>query len=403
MAAHQIAGKTTKKHLVYCWELGQGYGHVLSIRALVHSLLADGWRISAIVAEPHKVRRMLPAAVDVIAMPTLRPEKLYDPTLNLAEVLLNNDFAEPQRLQVRAEQWQRLFGQLQPDVVLIDHAPTALLTAHLLQIRRALLGTGFFISPAGQALPVFSPFRLQTSTAEARLVTQLNQVRLNGQSAQLSTVAELFQQADERFLCTFAQLDHFGLRTDEDYWGAVFDFDYGELPQWQARSGLKIFMYLHADYPELTTVLDMINAMPCNTLVHVGGGQADPGRWPQLRFRTEPQHLGQVAQLADLVICHAGHATIAGMLLRQKPLLLLPKQLEQLILSERLWSQQLALFLPLGGDFSLLPQMIETMTKDQGLRQRLAAFAAYYAGFQQAELTEGMRDALNELAETLAQ
>ncbi len=399
MAMGQTTGETAAlkaPHLLYCWELGQGYGHVLNFRNLARQLLAAGWRLSAVVAEPDKVRRMLPGEVQVLPMPALRPSRLYDPTVNLAEILLNNDFADPLRLQERLRQWDAVLGRLSADVLLIDHAPTALLAAHLRKDRHALIGTGFFIPPDLAKLPPFSPFRDRESNAEQTLLQVIAKVQLAGRTTKLASLAALFQQADEQLLCTFPELDHYGARAG-DYWGAVFDFGYGEAPHWPAKAGPKVFAYLHHDYPELERVLHQLSQLPLNVLVHVGGWHGDPARWPALCFSREPLQLRQVAAQARLVICHAGHATLAGMLLAQVPLLLLPKQLEQLILSERLWQQQLALFLPLAGDFSLLPTMIETLLQEQGLSLRLQAFAGLYQGFSSEEQTEGMLEALTDL------
>jgi len=49
-----------------------------------------------------------------------------------------------------------------------------------------------------------------------------------------------------------------------------------------------------------------------------------------------------VANEADLAITHAGLGTVADFLLAGKPLVLLPVHLDQLLLAEKLASQQLA-------------------------------------------------------------
>lgn len=110
-----------------------------------------------------------------------------------------------------------------------------------------------------------------------------------------------------------------------------------------------------------------------------------------------PLQLEAVATQADLVICHAGHATIAGMLLRQQKLLLLPKQLEQLLLADRLWRQQLALVLVPGADISLLGAMCQRLLQDDALPSRLQQFAAYYAGYSLQEQAMAMLEVLQEL------
>ena len=50
--------------------------------------------------------------------------------------------------------WRSLFDAIAPDLLLADHAPTALLAARGRPgLRRALIGSGFFQPPAQQPLP----------------------------------------------------------------------------------------------------------------------------------------------------------------------------------------------------------------------------------------------------------
>lgn len=400
MAARETTGENlplSQRHLLYCWELGHGYGHLLNFRRLALLLLQDGWRVSAIVRDADKARRLLPAAVNVIAIMPLRGQARFNPTVNLAEILLNNDFADVARVQARADWWQQQFAALAPQVLLIDHAPTALLAGVLTQHTIALLGSGFFIPPNRPQLPLFSLFASASSSAEAELVGVLNQVQLQQRQLQLTALADLFYQTDVQFLCTFAELDHYGVRPDGEYWGAISDFGFGDAPVWPDKTGPKVFMYLHGDYPALSSLLDEVQRLDYNVLAHIGGWQHDGSRWPAIKFMPTPLQLEAVAAQADLVICHAGHATIAGMLLRRQKLLLLPKQLEQLLLADRLWQQKLALVLVPGADISLLGTMCQRLLQDDALPSRLQQFAAYYAGYSVQEQAVAMLEVLQEL------
>jgi UDP:flavonoid glycosyltransferase YjiC (YdhE family) len=109
--------------------------------------------------------------------------------------------------------------------------------------------------------------------------------------------------------------------------------------------------------------------------------------------------MADVATQADLVICHAGHGTLSAMLLAGRPLLLLPKQLEQLVLSVRLCEQHLAYFIPPGGELQLLPSVIDKIYRDQKLHQAIASFQHRYHGFDLSEQAQGMLDALADIFE----
>jgi len=385
-------------HLLYCWELGQGYGHALNFRHLAQLLLDAGWRVSCLVSQPETAQVLLPAAVWVAACPAIVRHKRFMPTRNLAEILQNNGFADETSCSARIDSWLGQIEKLQPDLMLLDYAPTALLAAELAGVKKVLLGTGFFIPPRQSPLPDLLESTAKASSAEAEVLALCNR-RLSGAGRpELSALSELFARVELQFLTTLPEFDHYPQRQDGDYWGPAFELGQGVTPVWRGNGKMRIFVYLHRDYPQLSELLTELARLDADVLLHLAKVDASfMAAWPNLNWSNQPIRLETVCQDADLVICHAGHGTIAGMLLAGKPMLLLPKQLEQLLLARQLCRQHLAYFLMREAPMSLLPELIAKMQQDELLITKLQQFKAMYQGFDRQEQTEGMRDALIDL------
>lgn len=400
MSQEQIAVANTGKapHLLYCWELGQGYGHVLNFRHLAQLMLDAGWQVSCLVSQPDTARALLPAAVVVAACPAIVRQKRFMPTRNLAEILHNNGFADEANCAERIDSWLAQIRQLQPDLMLLDYAPTALLAAELAGVKKVLLGTGFFIPPLQSPLPDLLESTDEASSAEAEVLALCNRRLSQAGRAELSSVSELFARVELQFLTTLPEFDHYPQRQHGDYWGPAFEFGQGVTPIWRGNGKMRIFVYLHRDYPQLAELLTELARLDADVLLHLAKVDASfMAAWPNLNWSSQPIRLDTVCQDADLVICHAGHGTIAGMLLAAKSMLLLPKQLEQLLLARQLCRQHLAYFLLREAPMSLLPELIAKIRQDQHLAAKLQQFKTMYQGFDRQEQTEGMRDALIEL------
>ena len=77
-------------------------------------------------------------------MPQIRD---IEPTCTFAQILHNCGFGDAAELATMAEAWRKLYDFVRPDLIIFDHAPTALLASAGYPVRRALIGTGFFSPP----------------------------------------------------------------------------------------------------------------------------------------------------------------------------------------------------------------------------------------------------------------
>jgi UDP:flavonoid glycosyltransferase YjiC (YdhE family) len=201
----------------------------------------------------------------------------------------------------------------------------------------------------------------------------------------LDTLAGLFE-ADEDFLCTFAELDHHP-RTDARYWGPLFAADEGVAPRWPEGTGPRVFAYVSPGYRDFDKLVGHLRDLPCRSLVHARGltdRQLAKYEARNVRFSPEPVRMAEACREADLVICHGGHGTTAAALLAGRPVLLLHVYLEQLLLAHNVVEQGLGKTVTLDSKSPSYKQLVRDLLSDPRFGERARAFAAKYADFDPA-------------------
>ncbi len=327
--------------ILYTWELGGGLGHLTRIYPILLALEQRGHQVSAAIRERAHVDKIWP---NLLAAVHRAPHKTYPtifenhPVKYFVDILYNIGWGEGKELRVLLYGWEELYKQIQPDFVIHDHSPTALLISQSLGLPHATLGTGF-CSP-----PDESPTRLlrtwvpaepaREQSTSARIVENLN--RLLPRSKPFDRPTQVYARVQENFLTTFAELDHFGARVDAKYWG-IPNATTGARPAWPEGNGPKMFAYLHADdsLPGILKALEMLN-FPC--LIYISGKGPDTAITPPsagLRIVTEHVDLAWAAQECSLGILNGSHGATAAFLLAGRPILQLPIQLEQYLGAKR--------------------------------------------------------------------
>jgi hypothetical protein len=171
----------------------------------------------------------------------------------------------------------------------------------------------------------------ELANSETQVVATINSVVNQFGGRPLTALADLFE-AEEDFLCTLPELDHYQGREQGVYWGPAFSYSEGESPVWPSVGDKRIFAYLNKDYAGLEPLLQQLRTSSWSVFAHI------PGTTPafiqkyssaNLHISAQPADMRQAATQCDLSICHAGAGTSAAMLLSGKPLLLLPVYLEQ--------------------------------------------------------------------------
>ena len=333
-------------NIVMCWELGADLGHVARMKPLAEALQARGHRVDFILRECLPAERLLdPQRFRWYQAPYQHeavPGQIAAPR-SLAQVLYNTGFHAQHNLGGRVRAWGALYALLQPDLLVFDHSPTALLAARALQVPRLVLGTGFGIPPARAPLPYFdgSADDADLKAVEDRITATANAALAAIGDKPLARLADIYDVEAQVFF-TFPELDHYPDRTAGEYWGTTRQ-DAGVPPRWPepiapaVPAGRRVFAYLKP-FKTLPALLATLREAGHPTLIYMGKGAEDFRKQFEggnLAFSDRPVDLGAAVAGSEMVICHSGHGTVSAALLGGKPLLLLPLNMEQRMLSAR--------------------------------------------------------------------
>lgn len=390
--------------VLYAWEFGAALGHIGTFLPVARALRQGGHQVHWAVTQPDQAARLLDAeGFEWLQAPTTAERSGDGPPLNYADILLRYGYADERDLLGLVVAWRGLLRLTGAQVVLTDHAPTAVLAARTLGVPVMQFGGGFFTPPPLAPLPALRPWLGTTEATlaaiDARALLAINAVLGRFERSPLERVADLFVVA-ETALLTFPELDHYRQRGPATYWGAL-PAAVSAPPQWPQAEGPRVFAYLRPHLPHVDACLRALAASPCVALVYAPGlGEAERAAYatPRMRFAEGPVDLNQTAREAVAGINYAAAATTIAFLLAGKPVLLLPGHIEQYMFAQRVVELGAGLALASDRPPLELPALLARIVAEPGLRQRAEAFARKYSGFPQEAVIRNIVRRVEELA-----
>lgn len=329
---------------LYTWELGGELGHISRVLPLALAARAHGHQLILVLKDVSRAESVLERhGITYLQAPLWLPRvKGIDSPVNFTEMLFQHGYLDVNGLLGIIKAWRTLYSLVKPALIIADHSPTALLAARSMGIPRTMFGTGFYSPPRASPLPSMRPWVNLSSQrlddGEQAVLQTINRALARLGTLPLPRVADLFPVPEDEILVSFAELDHYANRKNTEYLGAILSLPNGASPVWPEGSGPKLFVYLTPQYPHFEKVLEQLADSGGRVLIYAG-------RLPQtticrhqntrLKFSITPFNIITVSKQCDVAVCHAGHGTVSAMLLAGKPLLLLPMQLEQFLLSKR--------------------------------------------------------------------
>lgn len=328
--------------LLYAWEFGAALGHVGAFLPLARALRTRGHDMRWVVAQVAPTAPLLAKEGFTWLQAPGRPETpRAGPPLSYNDILLRFGYARHEELLGLVVAWRELLRLNGAQVILADHAPTAILAARTLGIPVVLFSFGFCAPPRQRPLPNMRPWiglpPGQLDALENQALASINAVLGHFDQPPLDAVAQLFDVAEDTLL-GFPELDHYAERGPARYWGNLPDAGVGDAPAWPALPGKRIFGYLRTGTRHHEAALAALHALGQPSVVFFP--DAPPALLarhaaPHLVFSATPLALARAAGEADAAITYAGMSTATSFLLKGKPLLLLPGHLEQFLLARR--------------------------------------------------------------------
>jgi len=343
-----------KRKIAIAWELGDNHGHLGRHMAIADSLTAQGHDVLFIVRNTTIARetlgerghRFIQAPIFQSRAPGVAE------TVNYASILLASGYRRQQDFSGLLAAWLDSFRLCKPDLVIVDHAPTALLAARLQQRRVLTVGTGFELPPPVDPFPSLQPWknisidRLNLDQAEA--LATVNAHLVERKHPALTKLSSIFAGVS-RLATTIPELDPYGARARLQYIGAVQSAaGHGERIEWQNTVGAKIFVYLHNAFDELVPIVGALKTVAGEAVCVFPG--IDPAR-----FADVPSHVRLFDRLVDMskllpdasiCVSNGGHGLAMQCIEDKLPMMLIPTYLEQFLTAHRVQAMKGGIILP---------------------------------------------------------
>ena len=370
------------------------------MKPLIQEFLKDGYRISVVARYLHSAA----AVLDDLDVQLLQAPFFSDKfdglrvTHTYPEILLGFGYKKLSSLKQTLEPWCNLLRLLQPDLVIIDHGPTALLACRCEEVKFITMGTGFFLPPNVEPCPTHvgmpSPNVVELRKNEQAVLDTINAALTTKDKPPLGKFTDLFYPA-EHFLCTLPELDHYPKRGNVRYDGPRFDIDMGEVADWpkvKDSTAPKVFAYIKEESVGFEALFQALLSVPLPVLLHIPAASETVIKKSKqarhLTLRQSPVNIREVQRDATLIICHGGHGVVSSSLIAGIRLLLLPDQLEQSMLTFRLAQQRLAMAMTKESRSSATVenyrQAIATAITNEVLGKQVRMFSEKYQAFNQS-------------------
>lgn len=381
------------------WELGSGYGHVDGFVRVALQLRERGHDVSFALKDLSRAEKLLgqhgfPLIQAPVWLPPA-PENL-PPANELVRILVGIGYLDTLALTGMLKGWRSVFDAAKPDVVLFEHAPTALLASRGRSFAKATIGTGFTCWPAIDGLPALEKgvSAAEIQQAEEHITKVINSAlnRLS-ETPSLSTLADLHKEATA-LLCTLPGLDPFKKqRTNAKYLGLALATEGGADYQWRRRKPHRIFAYLKYEDPRSRRALHELCNVEAELLVHVpslDAAEAGRLRAAGANVSMDPLNVETVIKNCDLAVCHAGHAMTGTALLNGCPLLLLPSQTEQLTTARLVEALGVGLYMAPEHGPEHFSQALRQLLDRSDFQQKARDFARHNASFKRDTAVESL-------------
>jgi UDP:flavonoid glycosyltransferase YjiC (YdhE family) len=379
-------------NILFAWELGSNLGHLMSILPIAEELQRRGHSVTLAVKDLARFAQIdSHPLLTVVQSPLFFPRaEMLRESMGYCDILAISGYLTETSLLPLLRAWRELLALLDVDVVVAQHAPTALLAARSAGRPAVAIGSGFMCPPAMVPLPGFLPLtavqRAELSHTETQILAACNKALEKFSATPLPNLANLFLDA-ETLLCIYPELEHYDMRDNVEYIGPLYADAAAAPIEFPRKYKKNILIYLN-NFKCWNNLRAACAALEANVLCAAVGlpkHEVERACTANMTVVDYPIPLSSLYQYCDLVVCHGGPGTVAGALAAGRPLLLLPTQKEQLILSNRIAERGYGQFLTLDAGAAQLQQAMTCLLSDAFKKTAIEQYAVKYRDITMAD------------------
>lgn len=332
--------------ILFCWELGEDFGHLGKILALAQEFSQESIQFYIAAKDLSAASKIdWPSYVKFIQAPIwLRSNPLALKAASFAEILFYKGYDSYQNLKLLTDSWLTIFELVSPDIILFDHSPSALLAASGLKIPKIIASNPYLTPTPGTSTMnlIPGPHFDEAKAAEIhqRVIKVINSVKQDYEAAPITAIGDLFI-ADATYLSGFSETDYFNAhRQNTVYCGPALATSIGtQEPRWKSGLSQKSLAYLKHRDPRSRAILKILASMQARTLCFYSEAKAEDIKElseSSLMVSNIPFNLSKAYSEAKVIICHGGQGVVNEALSRGIPLIVVPTQAEQYFIAEKI-------------------------------------------------------------------
>ncbi len=398
--------------VLFAWEMGRNFGHVTQIAPVAEALLQRGASIHMALRNPAAITPFTSATrFQIFQAPFRSPGKRKPGAPKIRSLIYADElqlcgYDHAKTLASLLSNWQQVFRRVQPDVLIAQAAPTALLASHGMSIRRFSMGGGFDVPPATaplQPLRYWETGHTQEMAArETRMLATINKaLHMHGRDPLMAIRDFLVTEKD--FLCSLKETDHYPDRGEASYYGALSKTDSGTPLSWTAGATHRVLAYIRPEAPVFAPTMAALALLPPDhdVIVSAPGLAAASRRQlerPNLRVVDGPVRLDGLLPSCDLYINHATRGTCNAALLAGAPVLMLPGHIEQLMQARVIARNGMGLGMSGGFATADVLQTVKRMLADSRYRDAARALQDKYRDLNPDRIADRLADEIMTIA-----
>lgn len=402
------------------WEMGRNFGHATKLAELARAIARKEKKKAELVFALQNPGALLPFTEGLgkvtilqapfcpprppVAPPPVKgkpPQKPRQIMLNYTDDLRPCGYEDPHMLAGMVRAWRDLYETIQPDVVIAQAAPTAMLAARGLKFKTIAFGGSYDVPPKAVPMPLIkTDVKVDPKFLAARegeVVETINKALAMNDMKPIKSIAEMLT-VDAEFLTVFEELDQYPGRAEiegknPNYTGQFFSVEGGVDASWSKKNTKHILAYIRPEGAGFGPALNaMVKLSSKHEFIISAPGLAENVRKqiarPGLQIFNAPVKLGPLLKDCHLGICHASAGIGAAFAVSGIPQLMLPSHIEQLAFAKAVGRNKLGLGVVGRYGPEKIEQLVNTLLTDPVYTERAGEFAKKYKGFKPEKLAD---------------
>jgi hypothetical protein len=324
--------------------MGSDLGHISRLSNITKTLESEGHNVVVALKDLSRAypffketnAQLLQAPVWLLKL------KMQRPIACQADTLLLSGYVDIEALLMLTKAWSEIVNLVNPDAVIFDYSPTALLALRDDTRPKIITGTGFATPEAGHPIADWRHYDANDNlVAEQERVAlhQINSVLKLLNKTPLQKLSELWR-ADRVILNNPPLFDpYYEVRANTVYCLKETTSNTHPSVTFPNTGRKKIIAYLKPKHTKLDLILHALRLSNADVFVACPRGPENILKGYEcdtLKYSTKPINLAEGFENANLFIGHGNANSVKEALAAETPIIVIPLQQEQLLIGKKL-------------------------------------------------------------------